>query len=360
MLNYYGKEAVRMTIRKIITVLSAAALLFTAGCSFSDYKNNKDTESIPSCTKELFAMDTYMTVTAYGENSEKAVSEALTEIQRLDSLLSTGKKDSEISILNKTGKANLSEDSRYLMDKADYIFSSTGGAFDITVYPLMTLWGFQGGEPSLPEDKQIKEVLTLIGQDRIKYNDSEIILGNGQGIDFGGIAKGYTGNRIMKIFEKNDIVSGVISLGGNVQCYGKKTDGSLWRCGITDPDNPEDKSSLIGTVEVSDKAVVTSGGYERFFKDENSGVTYHHIMDPSTGYSADNGLLSVTIVSSDGTLADGLSTACFVMGEDKAIEFWRQHSSEFDMILINDKREITVTQGISQNFTSDRIWNVES
>ena len=354
-----------MPVKKIIIFMLAAMMLcLSCGCGvFSQNSSSNDSgisanQDIPSCTKELFAMDTYMTVTAYGEKADKAVSEALSEIQRLDDLLSTENAESEISLLNKNGSAKLSEDSRYLYEKAEYIFSTTGGAYDITVYPLMKLWGFDGGEPSLPEESKIKAVLEKVGADRLEYTDGTLKLGKPQGIDLGGIAKGYTSDRIMKIYEKNNITSGVVSLGGNVQCYNRKPDGSLWHCGITDPDNPQDSSVLIGKVEVENKAVITSGGYERYFKDRKSGITYHHIMDPETGYSAKSGLKSVTIVSSDGTLADGLSTACFVLGQDKALKYWQQHKEEFDMILVTDDGKVIVTEGISDKYTSDREYTV--
>ncbi len=365
LLDSITKEVVMiMSMKKTASViLSAVILILSCGCGASSQQNSEAPEipakqDITSCTKELFAMDTYMTVTAYGEKAEKAVGEALSEIQRLDALLSTENTESEISLLNKKGSAKLSEDSTYLYEKAKYIYDTTGGAYDITIYPLMKLWGFDGGEPSLPEDSEIKAVLANIGSDRLKYSDGTLTLGQSQGIDLGGIAKGYTSGRIMQIFEENDISSGVVSLGGNVQCYKKKPDGSLWRCGITDPDNPDDTSSLIGKVEVEDKAVITSGGYERFFTDEKSGVTYHHIMDPETGYSAKSGLKSVSIVSSDGTLADGLSTACFVLGREKALKYWENHRKECDMILVTDDGEVIVTSGISGAFSSDRDFTV--
>lgn len=359
-----------MKIKKIIVLLMSAVMVSVfSGCdtnktagetsllSINEEQYNDDGE-IPVCTKELFAMDTYMTVTAYGKNAEKAVSDALDEIRRLDDLLSAENENSEIYLLNKNGSGKLSDDSKYLFDKAKYIYETTEGAYDITVYPLMKLWGFAGGEPSLPDDKSIKETVSNIGMDKLKYENSTLTLGKNQGIDLGGIAKGYASQRIMTIFEQNDIISGVVSLGGNVQCYKTKTDGSLWRCGITDPNSPEDTSSLIGKAEVSDKAVITSGGYERFFTDEKTQKTYHHIMNPKTGYSVDNGVISVTIVSADGTLADGLSTACFVMGEKKALDYWKQHSSEFDMVLVTDDGRIIVTEGIGETFSSDREFTV--
>ena len=132
-----------------------------------------------------------------------------------------------------------------------------------------------------------------------------------------------------------------------MQVLGTKTDGSLWRVAVRDP---EDSSGYIGILETSDKAVITSGGYERFF--EQDGVTYHHIIDPFTGYPAENGLISVTIVSDDGTLADALSTAVYVAGLDVGIDLWRENADRFDMILMTDNKEVYVTDGIADHFTS--------
>ena len=167
-------------------------------------------------------------------------------------------------------------------------------------------------------------------------------------IDLGGIAKGYTSSRIMDIFKENGITSGLVNLGGNVQALGTKTDGSNWRVAVQSPDDTED---YLGVLSIRDKAVITSGGYERYF--EQDGVTYHHIIDPKTGYPAENGLVSVTIVSSDGTLADGLSTSLFIMGEEKAAEFWKAHSNEFEAIFATDDGTIYVTEGLKDSFTTD-------
>ena len=136
-----------------------------------------------------------------------------------------------------------------------------------------------------------------------------------------------------------------MNLGGNVQALGSKTDGSKWKVGIQDPEGKED---YLGTLSIKDQAVITSGGYERYF--EEDGKTYHHIIDPRTGYPADSGLLSVTIVSSDGTLADGLSTSLFIMGKEEAIEYWRDHSEEFDGILETEDGTLYVTEGIAEEF----------
>jgi thiamine biosynthesis lipoprotein len=176
---------------------------------------------------------------------------------------------------------------------------------------------------------------------------------DGMEIDFGGIAKGYTSSEIMDIFKECGIESGLVSLGGNVQTLGYKTDGSQWRVAVQNPDETED---YLGVLETHDKAVITSGGYERYF--EEDGKTYHHIIDTETGFPAQNGLTSVTIVSSDGMLADGLSTSLFVMGLEKASEFWKEHSDEFDAILLTEDGELYVTEGISDEFTSDLTINL--
>ena len=357
---------------RILTALLACVCMIAA-CGenqmdeSSDEKTSRDIlisqselEEETTSTKEIFAMDTYMTVTATGVRSEEAVDAALDEIRRLDVLLSVGNEDSEVYAINKNGSGALSKDSAALLEKSLWIYETTNGAYDITVYPLMELWGFTGDDPALPKDGDISEVLKRCGSDKLSVSDNRLTLGSGQGIDFGGTAKGYTSARIMEIFEEYGMSSGVVSLGGNVQCFRTKPDGSQWRCGITDPENPDDTSSLLGIVSTSNKAVITSGAYERFFVDKASGKTYHHIMDPKTGYPAESGLTSVTVVSNDGTLADGLSTACFVMGEKGAVEYWKKYSDQFDLILMTSDGRLIITEGLKDSFTSNLDFEVVS
>ena len=125
-------------------------------------------------------------------------------------------------------------------------------------------------------------------------------------------------------------------------------DGSGWKVAV---ESPEEDGNYLGVLQAKDKAVITSGGYERYF--EENGKKYHHIIDPSTGYPAENGLTSVTIVSADGTLADGLSTSLFVMGKEKAIDYWRKHKNEFDTVLVEDNGDITITGGLEKIFKSN-------
>ena len=309
-----------------------------------------DPSQIPSASADIFAMDTYMTVTCYGKRAEEAVAAAQAEIERLDDLLSIGKADSEISRINRDGSGVMSEDTNTMVTEALRLYDTTGGAFDITVYPLMDLWGFTTGKFAVPDAQELSALLAQCGSDKLTVNGDTIMLAEGQGIDLGGIAKGYTSGHLMEIFEEYDLVGAVVSLGGNVQCYRTKTDGSLWRCGIQDPQDPENGSAYLGVVSVADRAVITSGAYERYFVDEATGKTYHHILDPKTGYPAESGLLSVTVVSTDGMLADGLSTSCYVMGLEQSAEYWRNYGADFDLILMDENGTVYLTEGLKDRF----------
>ena len=366
---------------KQIAAAAAAVILCAVFFFFVSGKGKKKTVS---ASEELFAMDTVMTVSAVGERAEEAVKASVEEIRRLDALWSVGKEDSEISRLNRHESVELSEDTARLLERAVEIGSDTDGAFDITIYPLMEAWGFTTGEYRVPSEAELEELLqhvdvhslddpgsgtagtsaetsgrdtdgTEAGSDlRQGYTLPEDVQ-----IDPGGIAKGYTSDRIMEIFEEYGISGGLISLGGNVEAWHTREDGSAWRVGIRNPDPSHpalSSAELVGVVEAEDRAVITSGGYERFF--EKDGTTYHHILDPYTGRPAEGGLISVTIVSSDGCLADGLSTALFVMGRDKALDYWKEHSGEFDAVLVEEDGSISVTSGLEKIFTSDLPFTV--
>lgn len=307
-----------------------------------------------SCTRQLFAMDTFMEFTAYGRDSGEAVEEAMAEVRRLDALLSTGSPSSEVSRLNASGSGQLSEDGRILLESALTIYEETGGLFDPTIYPLMQLWGFPAQEYHVPSEAELAEVLPLVDASKVRQSGAEVALAEGQKVDFGGIAKGYTSARMMEIFRSHGIASGMVSLGGNVQVIGRKPDGSRWQVGIQDPDGPQ--GSVIAGVEAEDQAVVTSGGYERYF--EEDGNMYIHILDPRTGRPADGDLKSVTVVSADGTLADALSTSLYLMGSGDAVEYWEKHREDFEMVLITDQGELLVTQGISGGFWSEEDYTV--
>lgn len=345
-------------LHKLLPLCLAAALLLSGCGSNTGSSSPAAGGEVPSASGDIFAMDTYMTITTYGDRCEEALQAAEEEITRLDNLLSVGNADSEISRLNADGSGTLSPDSQAMVAEALHIWQTTGGAFDITIYPLMVEWGFTSGDFKVPDSAALQTLLQAAGSDKLLLDGSTLTLGDGQGVDLGGIAKGYTSARLMDIFASYGLTAGLVSLGGNVQCYGTKPDGSLWRCGIQDPNRPDDSSALLGILSVADKAVITSGAYERNFTDEASGQTYHHILNPSTGCPAESGLTSVTVVSSNGMRADGLSTACYVMGLDKSIDYWRTYGEDFDLILMTEDNQIYVTAPIAGSFTSDYTVHV--
>jgi len=332
-------------------------IIMLVGCSNENEVNTSKTTStttvndtIPA-SKEFFAMDTYMEVDAYGDNGEKAVAKAEKEVNKLDSILSTGKSTSEISKLNKNKKQVVSADTMSLIKESVKISNETNSAFNPTIYPLMELWGFTTKNYYVPKDNEIKPLLNHMNIDNIKIDESKNEVSfkdSNMKIDLGAIAKGYTSSKIIDIFKENNIKSGMVTLGGNVQVLGKKPDGSLWKVGIQ---NPIGEDEYLGVLQTSDKAVITSGGYERNFT--KNGKTYHHILDPSNGYPANNGLTSVTIISSDGTLADALSTSLFVMGKDKAIDFYKKSNYNFDFILYTSDNKLIISDGIEDIFSSN-------
>ena len=343
--------------RKVLTAagICIGILILTEGSRYF-VQNQK-------CQKQLFAMDTYMEFTAYGKNSEKAVDAAIEEVQKLDAMLSAENSKSEVYALNEQGNLQATDDLAELILRGKEIYQETDGLFDDTIYPVMKLWGFPTGNYHVPTAAEVQKKLALVDGNKVeiqtldsdeKGRDSKekakfVTLGADQQIDFGGIAKGYTGQKLAELFQEYGVSSALVSLGGNIQAIGTKPDGSSWKVGIRDPKGGQ--QDYIGVLSVENQAVVTSGGYERYF--EEDGKTYIHIINPRTGYPADGDLLSVTIVSKDGTLADGMSTALYIMGYEKACQFWRQHREEFNVILVTDDGKIHISENLKENFQTE-------
>ena len=325
--------------RLFIGGLLVAALML-AGCGA------QTSEEESSQTREVYAMDTVMTLEAYGQNADAALDEAVAEIERLDALWSIASSDGEIARLNAKKKITASADTLALLTRAKEISAATDGLFSTTIAPLMEAWGFTSGDYRVPDGVELSALLARVDDEEIAISDSTVTIPADAKVDLGGIAKGFTSARVMEIFRENGVKTGILSLGGNVQALGTKPDGSLWRVGLQDP---ADERALFAALEIDDKAVITSGAYERNF--EQDGVVYHHIIDPRTGYPAESGLSSVTIVSDDGTLADGLSTALYIMGKEAAVEFLRSNREDFYMVLLADDGAVTVSAGIADALT---------
>ncbi|MBQ7567112.1 MAG: FAD:protein FMN transferase [Oscillospiraceae bacterium] len=292
-------------------------------------------------------MDTYMTVQAYGAD-DALLREAADCVNDLDARLSVTREDSEIARLNREGHVSLSPDTAALLSDALAVCERTHGALDVTVYPVVRAWGFTTGEYRVPSDAELDKLLPLVDYRAVSLDGGEVTLPQGAMIDLGSVAKGYAGDRIAALLREGGVRSALLSLGGNIQTVGHKPDGSDWRIAVRAPQG----DGYLGVAEVADKAVVTSGGYERYFVDEN-GETRWHIMDPATGMPAKSGLVSVTVVGDEGLTCDALSTALFTMGLDKAADFWRQ-SRDFEMLLLTEDGALYATPGLAACFTPER------
>lgn len=334
-------------------------MLFSFVSCSSEQEDKSKSESISEAEtseskeyeKNLFAMDTYMTFKAYGANSEKALDDAVNTVSELEKLLSVTDKNSDVYKINSNSGSSVTVSDTVVKLISDSISFSgqTNGAFDISIYPVTKEWGFTTGDYKVPAQETLDKLLKNVGYGKIETDTkkSAITLPKGMEIDLGGIAKGYAGQQAANLLKDSGVKSAIINMGGNVQTVGSKYDGSDWKVAIRDP---IDESKYIGYVTVSDKAVITSGGYERYFEDDNGNVWWH-ILNPKTAYPADSGIISVTVIGDDGMMCDALSTSLFVMGIDKSSDYWRKYKN-FEAVFVTDKNEIYITSGLKDNFVS--------
>lgn len=323
--------------------LLAALCLVLTGCA------SRQKETV-----DFFAMDTVMTVTVYGTGARQAALDAEASVEALDRRLSIFSSISAFAQFNDSGSASLSQEDAELLSAVLDLSRKTGGVFDPTVQPVVDVWGFYGEEPAVPDAGALAQALSLVGWEHLKL-DSRLLTSDLAGVklDLGGVAKGYAAGLVARQLKDAGVQSAVLSLGGNVQVIGARPDGKDWTVAITDPFG---SGQYAARLQVRDTAVVTSGPYERYFLED--GVRYHHILDPETGFPAETGLASVTVVCEDGAVADGLSTALFVMGPEKAADFWRSGEYAFDAVFILEDGTIQITPGLEGRFSSSSAFEV--
>ncbi len=335
---------------KRITALLLAAL---AVCGLTGCGGTRDPDEAQESI-QVIAMDTAMVLTAYGEESTRAVYDAEEEVRRLDALLSRTSGSSEVSMLNGAGGEMVPVGAEIctLIQTAGDFTEATGGAFDITIAPVVSAWGFTTDSYQVPDREALQTLLESVGMEHVHLSGGNARLDPGTMIDLGGIAKGYTADRVAEIFQEHAVPRGKVELGGNILVIGDKPDGTAWRVGVQDPKHPDEADGLVCVLNLTDAFAVTSGSYQRYF--EQDGKRYHHIIDPATGCPADSGLTSVTVVADsargNGTMCDALSTALFVMGEDKALDFWRSGVYDFQLVLVTEDGRVVVTEGLKDGF----------
>lgn len=325
--------------KRICTFVIAATLilLFCGSCGKQE----------ESAENRFFALDTYITMQAAGPDAEQVLEDAEGSVRELEQKWSVTNPGSEIYAVNQSGgtTTSVSEDTARLLRFALDMAQDTGGALDPTIYPILTAWGFTTDSYQVPSQEELNTLLSYVDYQSIQVTGDTVTVPSECQIDLGAVAKGYIGDLVVDRLRERGITSALINLGGNVQAVGAKPDGSLWRIGVRDPL----ADGNLGVLEIADQAVVTSGGYERYFTDADGNV-YWHILDPQTGYPARNGLISVTVVSPEGKRSDALSTALFVMGTERAIEYWRTHGG-FEMLLVTEDGTVLLTEGLEETFT---------
>lgn len=336
-----------LALKRLFALTAALALLLT-GCQ-SQPAVPTETPSADSHRDAAFlAMDTVMSFTVYGPVAEEALAAVTERVNGLEQLLSVTREDSQVWQLNHAEGRSIDADDDLIsiLAAAQNLGYSTGGALDVTLYPVVRAWGFTTGEYQIPGDEVISNLLEKVDYRAVSVREGQVSLPEGMEVDFGAVAKGYAGEVCADLLRERGVTSAILRLSGNIQTVGAKPDGSPWRVGIQNPNGQANDN--VGILEVIDQAAVTSGGYQRFF--EQDGVRYWHIIDPATGAPARGGLTSVTIVADSGTLCDGLSTALFVMGREKGLDYWREHRN-FECILMDEEQNIWVTAGLADAFT---------
>ena len=290
------------------------------------------------------SMDTLMTVKVYG--GDKDLCDRLQQrVTELDALLDATDENSDIYQLNQNGKADVSNDTAALLERSLQLSEKLDPAFDITIYPAVKAWGFTTGDYRILDDDELKKLAAKIDDTAVQSDKNTYTLPAGVMLDLGAVAKGYAADQCDAILKEGHAAAAVLNLGGTVKLYGKKPDGKRFSVGVADPDNP---AGYFGYLSCEGGVVATSGGYERYF--ERDGKRYIHILDPATAKPVENGIQSVTICCDDGTSADALSTALFVMGLDKATAYYRAHP-DFDFIILTDDHSVYLTEGVYDEFT---------
>lgn len=335
---------------------------------------NKDVDSalntesvVEPFTKQSFAMDTYITQQIYDEDNQKAKQAAIAvekELLNLENAFSLYKQDSEVAKIN--GQAGMSEVNKYKPKKEVYnlicdalkICEQSKGSFDITIAPLVKLWGITNGdvEHKVPDDSSISSILEKVNYKNVVINEdnkSVWLKKSFMSLDLGAVVKGYACEKIRDIYDEYEITSALVSVGGNIIPYGKKQTGEQYLVGLRDPFG--DANDIFAKISVEDKIISTTGKYERYF--EQDGEIYHHILDTKTGYPINNELESVTVISNNGTLADCLSTTIFTKGIDEVIKqieaptYKIDENDTFSIIAVDKDKNVYASEDIKQSIT---------
>ncbi|HPT78011.1 MAG TPA: FAD:protein FMN transferase [Candidatus Atribacteria bacterium] len=331
--------------RMLLLVLTAVSL---GGCSHGSKPVKED----------IFALDTYITFTVYGRlNADAAIKAAISRIRDIENRMSATKPGSEISLINeKAGiePVKVKPDTFYVIKKALEYAELTGGVFDITTLPLKRLWNISGDNTRIPSQEEISEKLALVDYRKVRLDEAESTVyleEKGMMIDLGGIAKGYCGDEAVRILKAHNIQHALINLGGDIVTLGTKPDGTPWKIGIQNPRIAEDEEGRqhVAVFDISGGTIVTSGDYERYMIRvyEETGIRYHHIFDPRTGYPADTGAISVTVKGASAVDCDTLATSIFILGAEEGLKL-AESLENIDVMIITEDKKLRFSKGFGE------------
>jgi thiamine biosynthesis lipoprotein len=299
-----------------------------------------------------FLLGTICSINLFDNAKDSVYKDVFSRIREIENRMSVNINSSDVVQINMAAgitPVKVHDDVFHVIERALYFSELSGGAFDITVGPLVSLWDVGSDNPRVPLDQEIDSALKLINWRDVELDGetkSVYLKHIGMSIDLGAIAKGYAADEAAEIINKAGIKRAIINLGGNIFVCGENKNRRLWRVGIQNPAGQRDE--YAGIVQTGEAAVVTSGVYERFF--DFNGTRYHHIFSPFTGYPAASGLSSVTIIAPNSTDADALSTAIFVMGFDRGFSLIESISG-IDAVFIFDDYSVAKTSGVDFSIT---------
>lgn len=357
----------------LCTVLVCPMLLFT-GCGNITDADTSTTGNQPISISSI-KLNTAVQITIYDSQDKALLNDCLALCDKYELIFSRTNEKSELYKLNHrkdvsdgdfgtdgpttpypvSGTADtwhISEDLAALLSEGLDITRESDGAFDIAIAPLTSLWDFTAEDPEVPDDAAIQKALPLCSSDGVTIDGEDItLLSDDIQFDVGAIAKGYIADRLKDFLIKKGVKSAIINLGGNVLCIGSKPDGTPFKIGIQKPF--ADRNETEAVMDITGKSVVSSGIYERCFKQD--GKLYHHILNPQTGYPYDNGLISVTIISDQSVDGDALSTTCFALGLEDGLKFAEKKGVQ--AVFITEDYELHYTDGFQDEIN---VTDVES
>ena len=357
----------------LCTVLVCPMLLFT-GCGNITDADTSTTGNQPISISSI-KLNTAVQITIYDSQDKALLDDCLALCDKYELVFSRTNEKSELYKLNHrkdtsdkdpntdrqttpypvSGTADtwhISEDLASLLSEGLDITRESDGAFDIAIAPLTSLWDFTAEDPKVPDDAAIQKALPLCSSDGVTIDGQDITLPSDDiQFDVGAIAKGYIADRLKDFLVKKGVKSAIINLGGNVLCIGSKPDGTPFKIGIQKPF--ADRNETEAVMDITGKSVVSSGIYERCFK--QGGKLYHHILNPKTGYPYDNSLISVTIISDQSVDGDALSTTCFALGLEDGLKFAEKKGVQ--AVFITEDYKLHYTDGFRDEI---RVTDVES